>query len=125
MRSLTRLEAHFLSSLLSSLRESGDLREQINGLFLLYPTDGPELELGIQTRSGQLYKLRVLIYGVRPVRYCFETTATGHASWLKQLFDRCFRNFDLVSERSGVRKGRLQLTYQVNYSDAFLKKLGE
>ncbi len=121
MRNLTKLEAHFLSSLSESVRRS----RHHDGLYLLYPTEGPDLLLAVRTHRGGLVYVRVLIYGSRPVRYCFETRAVSSAGRLKALWDESLGALSLVVERSGVRKGRLLFYYQVTYPESFLRSLGE
>lgn len=121
MRNLTKLEAHFLSALRESVRRS----RQHTGLYLLYPTEGPDLLLAVQTVGAGLVYVRVLIYGSRPVRYCFETRAAPTAGRLKALWDDSLGALSLVVERSGVRRGRLLFYYQVSYPESFLRSLGE
>lgn len=83
------------------------------------------MELALRIPGSPLFFVKVLIYGTRPVRYQLESRAGIWSSKSRKLWDHCLGPLSLVDEKSGIRKNRMQLFYEVTYPEAFLKRLGE
>jgi hypothetical protein len=125
MRPLTRLEAHFLRTLVRAVQERESKKLAVSHLYLLYPDETPGLQLALRIPGSPLFFARVLIYGARPVRYQVELATDAWSARSRSLWDHCLGALNLVVDKTGPRQGRMQLFYEVTYPDAFLKRLGE
>lgn len=97
----------------------------VSSLYMLYRGQEPGMRLGLRLPGSPLLDVAVLIYGSRPVRYRIEIDGAEWAGRTASLWNFLLGPLNLVEERSGERGGKLQLFYEVNYPEAFLKKLGE
>lgn len=124
MRSLTSLEAQFLSRLRQAI-SSGTTG--FNRVFLTHQRhQGPGLQIGLEScDSPQLVYYNILIYGTRPVRYHLETAPGPVAESCRVLWNKILGALNLVEEKSGLRNSRLHLFYEVAYPEKELRKLGE
>lgn len=125
MRPLTRLEAHFLRTIRRAVLEQDRSKVEVCELYLLYPQKEPGLQLALRLPGSPLLFATVLIYGARPVRYQIEFPSDPIWRRARGLWDYCLGPACLVAEKSWVRPSGTQLFYEVNYPEAFLKKLGE
>lgn len=125
LRTLTRLEVHFLRTLRRAVKEREAKNIAVSELFLLYPDQEPGLKLALRIPGSPLFFAKVLIYGSRPVRYQVEIGTDSWSLKSRPLWDHCLGPLSLVEDKSGVRDDRMQLFYEVTYPEAFLKRLGE
>lgn len=127
MRTLTKLEAEFLRRLKEAVQNGQAEGLPYQGVYITETNlEGPALQLGLKLEGqASLVYYNVLIYGTRPVRYHLETTTSSLAQSCRQLWNRLLGPLNLVMEKSGIRKGRFHLFYEVAYPENELKKLGE
>jgi hypothetical protein len=125
LRSLTRLEAHFLQTVRRAVKDRQARNLAVSEIFLLFPDSEPGLKLALRAPGSPLFFARVLIYGARPVRYQVQIGTDSWSLRSRQLWDQCLGPLNLVDDKSGRRETHLQLFYEVTYPEAFLKRLGE
>ena len=127
MRTLTKLEAQFLNRLKEAVQNGRGEGLPYQGVYVTETKlEGPALQLGLKLDGHPaLVYFNVLIYGTRPVRYHLETTTSALAQSCRPLWNRLLGPLNLVMEKSGVRKGRFHLFYEVAYPEKELKELGE
>lgn len=124
VRSLTSLEAQFLSRLRQTIASG---TTGFRRVFLTHEKRvGPGLQIGLETSNDpQLVYYNVLIYGTRPVRYHLEAAPGPLAESCRGLWNRILGALNLVEKKSGLRNSRLHLFYEVAYPEKELKQLGE
>lgn len=126
MRSLTQLEALFLTSLRDHVSRSDEQCPVVGVFVTTAGLSGPALQIGLRLRDepGLLY-FNVLIYGTRPVRYHLECRHCSQAGLSRPFWNSFMGALNLVVEKSGVKDDRFHLFYEVAYPDKELKRLGE
>lgn len=126
------MEAHLLNDLRRAVGDRKRANSEHNSniplisqLILLSPDKEPGLSLGLRIQDSPLFLARILIYGVRPVRYQVQLSSKKLGIQTINLWNHCLGSHNMVSSKSGQRNGSMQLFYEVTYSDAFLKQIGE
>ena len=127
MRSLTTIEAQFLEHLKTFVSDSKSEESLVQGVYITEaPTTGPSLQIGLNLLDVEsLVYFDVLIFGVRPVRYHLQSELSSLTAQCRFFWRKILGALNLVSEKSGERKGRFHLYYEISYPDQELKRLGE
>ena len=125
MRPLTKIEAHLLRRFKHELSDPRSSPLEQARLLLFFPENEPGLQLNLQVPGSRTTVMFVLSYGIRPVRYRIALTQTEKTNVLCELWDRCLGPHNRLDDRSHRDRERCQLFYEVEYSDAELKKLEE